>query len=578
MLGQRKAVIALFPLVTTAVRAYITGVSGHNATYDYVIIGGGTAGLTVGARLAEDSSLSVAVIEAGGFYEIDNGNASVVPFSLQGSNPLVDWQFLTVPQPSLLGQIYHYIRGKCLGGSSARNFLIYQRATVGALQQWADAVDDQSYAWANILPFYQKSAAYTPARADLRLSNATAVNDTGAFLAGAGPLQVSYPNYANPVGTFYPGAFEELGLGALPNGVNTGSLIGYAYSTVTEDPTDETRSSSQTAFLSSSPSLTVYSKTMAQKIVFDSSKTARSVNVKADGVSFTLFASKEVILSAGAFQSPQLLMVSGVGPAAVLQQHNIPVVADLPGVGQNLQDNPAVFVGYTSPFVLDAAQLDAAVVPYNTKPHTGQLTSPGSEVIGWDKVSNKAFATSISAATVSDLTSSFPADWPEVEIIANANGGTVFSILATFSRGNVSISSSSVDDQPVINPGWYSDPRDHQTAIAAFRYIRALEATKSLTELQVSGETIPGPTVQTDDEILQYIRESSTCLFHASATNKMGTSSDKMAVVDAQARVFGVTNLRVVDISAFPFLVPGQPLSMVYALAEKIADSILKGK
>ncbi|QYS92611.1 GMC oxidoreductase [Trichoderma simmonsii] len=431
MLGQRKAVIALFPLVTTAARAYITGVSGHNATYDYVIIGGGTAGLTVGARLAADSSLSVAVIEAGGFYEIDNGNASVVPFyaaeginttSLQGSNPLVDWQFLTVPQPSLLGQIYHYIRGKCLGGSSARNFLIYQRATVGALQKWADAVDDQSYSWANILPFYQKSAAYTPARADLRLPNATAVNDTGAFLAGAGPLQVSYPNYANPVGTFYPGAFEELGLGALPHGVNTGSLIGYAYSTVTEDPTDETRSSSQTAFLSSAPSLTVYSKTMAQKIVFDGSKTARGVNVKANGVSFTLFANKEVILSAGAFQSPQLLMVSGVGPADVLEQHNIPVVADLPGVGQNLQDNPAVFVGYTSPFVLDAAQLDAAVVPYNTKPHTGQLTSPGSEVIGWDKVSNKAFATSLSKSTVSDLASSFPADWPEVELIANANG------------------------------------------------------------------------------------------------------------------------------------------------------------
>lgn len=157
-------------------------------------------------------------------------------------------------------------------------------------------------------------------------------------------------------------------------------------------------------------------------------------------------------------------------------------------------------------------------------------------------------------------------------------GGTVFSILATFSRGNVSISSSSVDDQPVINPGWYSDPRDQQTAIAAFRYIRALEATKSLTQLQVGGETIPGPSVQTDDEILQYILASSTCLFHASATNKMGNSSDKMAVVDAQARVFGVSNLRVVDISAFPFLVPGQPLSMVYALAEKIADGILKGK
>ena len=133
-----------------------------------------------------------------------------------------------------------------------------------------------------------------------------------------------------------------------------------------------------------------------------------------------------------------------------------------------------------------------------------------------------------------------------------------------------------MNSPPVINPGWYSDPRDREIGIAAFRYIRALEATKSLKKLLVNGELVPGESVQTDEQIWEYIQEGTTSLYHASATNKMGKSNDTMAVVDSDAKVYGVSNLRVVDISAFPFLVPGQPLSMVYALAEKIADRILK--
>ncbi|KUJ17548.1 glucose-methanol-choline oxidoreductase [Mollisia scopiformis] len=562
-------------------------IPGKSATYDYVVIGGGTAGLTIATRLAQDSSLSVAIVEAVGFYEVDGGNVSVVPFyGSQGtSNPLLNWQFMTTPQPSLLNQTYHYARGKTLGGSSALNFMIYQRATVDSLQKWADEIDDQSYT------SYQKSTNYTYAKVDLRIRNATVANDTGAFVAGAGPLHVSYPNYANPLGTFYPAAFEELGLSPLPYGVNTGPLIGYAYSTVTENPEDETRSSSQSSFLDfaiTHTNLTIYTKTIVEKILFDNLNLARGVNIKTDNTSFTLFAQKEIILSAGAIQSPQLLMVSGIGPAKILQQYNIPIIADLPGVGQNLHDNPASIVLYNSPFVLDAAQLATAVVPYEVN-HTGPYTNPGSEVIGWDKVSTKKFS-NLSLSTIASLAESFPPDWPEVEFVANGVDslvmsygrhspaqpiGTVFSILTTFSRGNVTISSDSMDNPPLINPGWYSDPRDREIGIASFRYIRALEATESLKELLVDGELVPGDSVQTDEEIWEYIQKGTTSLSHASCTNKMGKSDDKMAVVDSDAKVYGIKNLRVVDASSFPFLVPGQPQSMVYALAEKIADRIL---
>lgn len=194
-------------------------------------------------------------------------------------------------------------------------------ATVDSLQQWADAVDDQSYTWDNMLQWYQKSANYALANAKLRLLNATAPNDAGAFTAGAGPLYISYPNYANPLGTYYPGAFEELSLNALPNGVNIGSLIGYSYSTVTVNPDNETCDSSESSFLGVAAAitqLTLYKNTMAEKILFDDNKVARGVLVNANNKQFTLSVNKEVILSAGVIQSPQLLMVSGVGLSAVL--------------------------------------------------------------------------------------------------------------------------------------------------------------------------------------------------------------------------------------------------------------------
>lgn len=174
------------------------GVPGTNATYDYVVIGGGTAGLTIATRLAENGTFSVAVIEAGSFYELSNGNYSQIPAKdpesesdavpLVGVNLLIDWGFITTAQAGENGKRQHYARGKCLGGSSARNALIYQRPTVGAMQKWADEVDDQSWTWENVLPFYRKSSHFTPPNNHLRLANATPEYDASVF--GNGPLQV----------------------------------------------------------------------------------------------------------------------------------------------------------------------------------------------------------------------------------------------------------------------------------------------------------------------------------------------------------------------------------------------------
>lgn len=562
------------------------GAPAVNASYDYVIVGGGTAGLTIATRLAQNPNITVAVVEAGTFYEIANSNVSQIPAfdaqsanatSLIGVNPLIDWRFTTTPQPQLNNKVFHFVRGKCLGGSSARNYMLYNRATVGAMQKWADEVGDDSYEWNNVLQYYQKSCNYTMADAALRPANQSVANDTGAFIRGGGPLKISYPNWANPLGSYYPSAYEQVGLKPLP-GINTGELIGWAVPTSVLDPDYETRSSSQTSFLNlalQTTRLQVYPSTMVQQIIFDSNKTATGIIAQVAGLNFTLTARKEVILSAGAVQSPQLLQVSGIGPASMLKNLGIPVVKDLPGVGQNMQDNPLYFVSYSTPYVIPPATLNNYAPEYIFN-KTGPLTNPGTQTAAFDKALDKPWSNA-SASTIQAFNDAYPADWPEVQLFSSSTGATLVGLLTTFSRGNISINSTSMNNPPIISPNWLSDPRDQELAVAAFRYVRQLENTTSLKQLLINGETNPGPAVQSDAQILTWIKNVVTSLYHASATCKMGRANDSMAVVDSHARVFGVNSLRVVDVSAMPFLVPGQPQSAVYMLAEKISAEILAG-
>ncbi|KAK5126559.1 hypothetical protein LTR85_009493 [Meristemomyces frigidus] len=192
------------------------GIPGINASFDYVIIGGGNAGLTIAARLAEDQRVSVAVIEAGSFYQIDNGNGSVIPSlatsqfvgaDANDSQPLIDWDFVTVSQAGAGGRRIRYARGKTLGGCSARNYMAYHRGTVGSYQRWADEVGDQSYTFSKLLPYFQRSVHLTPPKSGIRFANATVGYDPAAFNNSIGfhqPLQVSWANWAYPIASWAP--------------------------------------------------------------------------------------------------------------------------------------------------------------------------------------------------------------------------------------------------------------------------------------------------------------------------------------------------------------------------------------
>ncbi|RHZ65327.1 GMC family oxidoreductase [Aspergillus thermomutatus] len=567
------------------------GTPGANATFDYVIVGGGNAGLTVASRLAQNRSVSVAVVEAGSFYEIDNGNKSVVPgygpyyagLDPEDYQPLIDWGFVTSPQPGAGNRTAHYPRGKTLGGSSARNFMFYHRPTADSMQRWADEVGDESYAFDKMLPFFKRSCHYTPPDRSLYV-NTTNTQTPDAFDPSGGPLEVSFGNSVDAFGTWAQRAFTAVGMEQI-DGLNSGKLLGAAYGSSTINPRNAQRSSSESSFLqeaiSSGSAPTIYINAMAQRILFDSNKGATGVQVSTAGtfgtapVNYTLNARKEVIVSAGAFQSPQLLMVSGVGPCS---KFGIDCIHDLPGVGQNLQDH--TFFGSAhrvNVLTSSAAGNDPALAALLAEQYLANATGPlsifGSGYYGFEKLPDP-YRSRLSDDSIQAL-SGVPSDWPEIEwlplnawvgdgsnyIAGDPLDGHNYATIATalvapFSRGTVTLADASMNTPPIIDPQWLVDPTDVDLAIQSFKREQ----------------------VQTDSQIREYLAKSVMPVYHVASSCKMGREEDPLAVLDNTARVFGVRNLRVVDASSFPFITPGHPQAVVYALAEKIADDILAGR
>ncbi|KAI6773098.1 hypothetical protein HG530_004056 [Fusarium avenaceum] len=590
----------------------IGGVLGEDQEFDYLVAGGGTAGNVMGTRLAQ-AGYKVAIIEAGGFYEISKPLLSTAPggdiigtgFNTLDSIPTVDWVFETEPQAGANNRKFHYARGKCLGGSSALNFMIYHRGSTGTYDRWADLVGDDSYRLDNFQAYFKNSTTFTPPNTKKRPANATIgtkyIAEDFETTPDGGPVQVSYSFWVSAWATWMEKGLKAVGLKNI-TGFNSGQLLGYHYTQTTIDPKTATRSSS-TQYIYKARSegldnLKVFTRTQATKVLFNDDKKAIGLEVSFKGIKYTLKAKKEVVLSAGAFQSPQLLMVSGIGPKETLNKFNIKPVSILEGVGQNMWDHiffgPSYQVGFETlnAMLQSPLSLLKAVTQYALS-KSGPLTSNIIEFIGWEKLPKK-YRTKFSPETEKAL-SEFPDDWPEVEYLA-ANGflgnfewpilqqpmdgkqyATVLgAMVAPVSRGNVTIASASALDKPIINPNWLTAKADQEAAIAWFRRMRDVWETKELKSIAVGSEYYPGKKVQTDEEVLNMVRDSLMTVWHAACTCKMGKKGDETAVVDNLARVFGVEGLRVVDASSMALLPPGHPQSTIYAFAEKIADDIIK--
>jgi choline dehydrogenase len=570
------------------------GVLGVNATFDYVIVGGGTAGLVVAKRLSESANITVAVVEAGTFYEMTNGNLSVVPFyatsNTSNTEALVDWGVQTIHQPQLNNRQIAIPQGKCLGGSSGRNFLFYHRATIGSYQAWADKVDDQNYTWENMLPYFKRSIAFT-APDEKRAPNATAGYNLSAFAPNGGPLHVSFPNYALPFSSWGREGFRGIGINEAED-FSSGVLNGSQYMPYTLNPADGIRSSSESSFLNEAlqnSSLTVYVMTQAMKILFQGAL-ATGVAVVSQGQNYTLNARKEVIISAGVFHSPQLLMVSGIGPPATLAKFNIPVISSLIGVGQNMKDSCNIG-GITYPInvismdiINQNTSLRAEAITQYLQNQSSIISNAGGDYVAWEKLP-EPYRKQLSNSTLQEL-ATFPDDWPELEYILNSSGlgltdvksaATITILLvAALSRGNVTISSGSMTQKPVISTNWLLEKADQELAVQAMKRIRGIQ--KHITGVLSGPELYPGSNIITDEQILDSIRQHTSAVHHGTSTCAMGRAGDPMAVVNTQGQVFGVLGLRIIDASSFPFTPPGHIQAAIYAHAEKLVHDIIQAE
>ena len=566
-----------------------------NATYDYVIVGGGNAGIPVAVRLAE-AGHSVALVEGGSFYEIGNSNFSQVPLYApafsgpdpNGVSPMVDWNFTTTPQTGEDNQVKLYPRGKTLGGSSARNYQAFHFGTNGSYQQWANMVGDDSYKMENFGEYLHKPLNFTQP-ASSRAANGTAQYAQNLLQDKQGPLQVTFGAYTWAFSTWARLAFAQVGMPNRQDGFTAGALHGNSYELLTIDATSFTRDSSETSYLRrlglKDPNLIVYPNTLAKRVIFNTDKKATGVEIDFGGLPRTLHARNEVVLSGGAFQSPQLLMISGIGPKATLDKFNIPVLVDLAGVGQNMWDHVLGGISYrvdvvtTAHLETDPAYAQNALDEYLSETPRGPLTSFASDILAFEKLPSP-YRNKLSNATLLGL-QQFPGDWPELEYFLSSGyagpqagylgspdgldyGSLYVGLVAPFSRGNVTIQSADMADKPIINPNWLEDPRDQDVVVQAWHRLREIFGASALKPILIGEEAYPGlANTTTDEQILQHIRSAFSSVLHASCTCKMGRSNDTMAVVDSQARVFGVEGLRVVDASSFALLPPGHPQATV---------------
>lgn len=452
-----------------------------------------------------------------------------------------------------------------------------------------------------MLPHFQRTATFTPPDNDKRGASIETEYDASAFSPKGGPVHISYANYVPSWAALVSKGLNALGLKSI-DGFSSGNLLGYSYTTTAVRPKTATRSASddfvKAARDENLKTLKVYTQSLAKRVLFDDNKKATGVEVTSIGIDYTLNARKEVIVSGGTFQSPQILMVSGVGPKKQLEEFDIPVVADLPGVGQNLWDHilfgPSFEVqgleDTLSVAINNASVFQGALDAY-IQQQAGPLTSNQVELLGWEKVPKK-YRSKFSKTTLRAL-EDFPEDWPEVEfiplnvysedwsfpIIQQPTDGKKYTsingaLVAPLSRGNITLQSNSTFDAPLINPNFLSHRGDQEVAIALFRRLREVAKSGPMKDT-VLKEVYPGEEHESDEQILAVLRDTLMTVWHAASTCKMGKKEDKMAVLDSKARVYGVEGLRVVDASSFPFLIPGHPMGTIYGLAEKIAHEII---
>lgn len=524
---------------------------------DYVIVGGGSSGCALAGRLSENPTVSVALLEAGG-----DGNTWLtnVPAALIFTVPrkLNNWGFETVPQAGLNGRKGYQPRGKVLGGSSAINAMEYVRGHQSDYNHWA-ALGNTGWSFADVLPYFIKS------------ENNHGIKDQ--WHGQNGPLHVSHLRTDNPFQQYFKDAAVQAGF-PLNDDFNGPEQEGLGTYQVTQFEGE--RCSAYRAYLhpvkDQRNNLLIETAAMTHRVLFEG-KRAVGVEYRQGGVIKTIRARREVILCAGAFQSPQLLLLSGIGDADELQKLDIPVLHHLPGVGKNLQDHPDFIFGYCSK--------DTHLVGFSIK----GLLRIGKEVLRYWRERRGTLSTNY-AESGGFLKTQPELSEPDIQlsfVIARVDDhgrklhishglSCHVCLLRPKSIGYVGLYDKNPESPPLIDPKFLQHPDDVEAMLAAYKMTEKLMKAPALAQ-HLTEDAITAH-VRTDDDIRAILRERVDTVYHPVGTCKMGV--DDMAVVDPRLRVYGVSGLRVVDASIMPTLLGGNTNAPAIMIGEKAADMILQ--